>query len=69
MNVKNDHTKLQYRDEDGSNVLTIGKKEFFHIEHQTKFKESWVSNNNSYQLVIKLIRHPTHISFNNLTVN
>lgn len=42
MNIKNDHTKLQYRDEVGSNILTIGKKEFSHVEHQTKFKESWV---------------------------
>lgn len=42
MNIKNDHTKLQYRDDLGSNVLTIGKKEFSHVEHQTKFKESWV---------------------------
>ena len=43
MNVKNDHTKVQYRNLDGNNVLTVGKKEFTHIEHQIKFKESWVS--------------------------
>lgn len=42
LNIKNDHTKLQYRDEVGSNILTIGKKEFLHAEHQSKFKESWV---------------------------
>lgn len=42
MNVKNDYTKVQYRNTDGDNVLTVGKKEFTHAEHQTKFKESWV---------------------------
>ncbi|XP_037025716.1 inositol polyphosphate-5-phosphatase A isoform X1 [Bradysia coprophila] len=42
LNIKNDHTKLQYRDDVGSNILTIGKKEFLHTEHQTKFKESWL---------------------------
>lgn len=44
LNVKNDHYKVQYRNTDGQNVLTIGKKEFVHAEHQTKFKESWVSH-------------------------
>lgn len=42
LNVKNDHHKVQYRDSNAQNVLTIGKKEFHHVEHQTKFKESWV---------------------------
>lgn len=45
LNIKNDHTKLQYRDDGDSNILTIGKKEFLHAEHQTKFKESWVCHN------------------------
>lgn len=42
LNVKNDNYKVQYRDPEGKNVLTIGKKEFLHTSHQTKFKESWV---------------------------
>lgn len=42
MNVKNDHTKVQYRNDNGTNVLTVGKKEFNHIDHQIKFKESWL---------------------------
>lgn len=42
LNVKNDHYKVQYRDAEAQNVLTIGKKEFHHLEHQIKFKESWV---------------------------
>lgn len=42
LNVKNDHYKVQYRDAEAQNVLTIGKKEFHHVEHQIKFKESWV---------------------------
>lgn len=42
LNVKNDHYKVQYRNSNGENVLTIGKKEFNHAEHQSKFKESWV---------------------------
>lgn len=41
LNVKNDHYKVQYRDAE-QNVLTIGKKEFHHVDHQIKFKESWV---------------------------
>uniref|UniRef100_A0A336MJR1 inositol-polyphosphate 5-phosphatase n=1 Tax=Culicoides sonorensis TaxID=179676 RepID=A0A336MJR1_CULSO len=41
-NVKNDNTKVHYRNSDGDNVLTVGKKEFSHSEHQTKFKEEWV---------------------------
>lgn len=42
LNVKNDHYKVQYRDAEAQNVLTIGKKEFHHVDHQVKFKESWV---------------------------
>lgn len=42
LNVKNDHYKVQYRDAEAQNVLTIGKKEFHHVDHQIKFKESWV---------------------------
>lgn len=42
-NVKSDNTKVHYRNSDGDNVLTVGKKEFSHSEHQTKFKEEWVS--------------------------
>lgn len=41
--AKTDSTKVQYRNADGLNVLTVAKKEFTHIDHQTKFKESWVS--------------------------
>lgn len=50
MNAKNDHTKVQYRDDEGTNVLTVGKKEFAHTEHQTKFREPWVR----YESLIKL---------------
>lgn len=35
--------RVQYRDADGESVLTIGKKEFVHREHQAVFKEDWVS--------------------------
>lgn len=41
-NLKNDNTKVQYRNSNGQNVLTIGKKEFIHVEHQNKFKEEWL---------------------------
>ncbi|XP_031633014.1 inositol polyphosphate-5-phosphatase A isoform X2 [Contarinia nasturtii] len=44
LNVKNDHYKVQYRDADAQNVLTIGKKEFHHVDHQIKFKESWLQH-------------------------
>ncbi|XP_053677983.1 uncharacterized protein LOC128728387 [Anopheles nili] len=40
-NTKNDSTKVQYRDSAGSNVLTVGKKEFFHCDQST-FKENWL---------------------------
>ncbi|XP_058128174.1 uncharacterized protein LOC131269700 [Anopheles coustani] len=40
-NAKHDSTKVQYRDADGANVLTVGKKEFFHSDQST-FKESWL---------------------------
>ncbi|XP_055379964.1 inositol polyphosphate-5-phosphatase A [Condylostylus longicornis] len=41
-NAKNDCTKMHYKNSKGENVLTVGKKEFTHNEHQTKFKESWL---------------------------
>uniref|UniRef100_A0A0K8WHV3 inositol-polyphosphate 5-phosphatase n=1 Tax=Bactrocera latifrons TaxID=174628 RepID=A0A0K8WHV3_BACLA len=39
-NVNN--LKKQYRDENGKNILTIGKKEFHHIDHQNKFRGEWL---------------------------
>lgn len=38
---KSDSTKVQYRDSDGANVLTVGKKEFNHHD-QTTFKGGWM---------------------------
>lgn len=35
--------RVQYCDAAGEAVLTIGKKEFVHREHQAVFKEDWVS--------------------------
>ncbi|XP_061399456.1 inositol polyphosphate-5-phosphatase A [Musca vetustissima] len=40
--TKNDNTKIYYRNSDGDNILTIGKKEFSHADHQLKFKEPWL---------------------------
>lgn len=41
---RQDASRVQYRDEgSGKCVLSIGKKEFAHLEHQTTFKEEWVS--------------------------
>uniref|UniRef100_A0A1L8DYM5 inositol-polyphosphate 5-phosphatase n=1 Tax=Nyssomyia neivai TaxID=330878 RepID=A0A1L8DYM5_9DIPT len=37
-----DSVKMQYRDADGQNVLTVGKKEFTHTEHQIQFKGEWL---------------------------
>ncbi|XP_039448480.1 inositol polyphosphate-5-phosphatase A isoform X3 [Culex pipiens pallens] len=39
--AKSDSTKVQYRDSDGANVLTVGKKEFNHHDQST-FKGSWM---------------------------
>jgi len=41
-NVKNENDKIHYRNSTGNNVLTVGKKEFSHADHQLKFKEDWV---------------------------
>ena len=39
-----DTSKLQYRSKsDDRIVLTIGKKEFAHVDHQKIFREPWVS--------------------------
>ncbi|XP_030370096.1 inositol polyphosphate-5-phosphatase A isoform X2 [Scaptodrosophila lebanonensis] len=42
--VKNENTKVHYRNITGNNVLTVGKKEFSHADHQLKFKEDWLKN-------------------------
>ncbi|XP_052858021.1 inositol polyphosphate-5-phosphatase A isoform X1 [Drosophila gunungcola] len=41
-NVKNENDKIHYRNSTGNNVLTVGKKEFSHADHQLKFKEDWL---------------------------
>ena len=44
-NKNNDSTKLQYTGEDSKLVLTVGKKEFNHSDHQAVFlnpAEAWV---------------------------
>ncbi|XP_050681918.1 inositol polyphosphate-5-phosphatase A isoform X2 [Leptidea sinapis] len=38
-----DSSKLQYRSKDDRIVLTIGKKEFNHVDHQKVFREPWLS--------------------------
>ena len=40
--MRNDCTKVHYRNAGGDNILTVGKKEFNHADHQLKFKEPWV---------------------------
>ncbi|XP_064546977.1 inositol polyphosphate-5-phosphatase A isoform X1 [Drosophila montana] len=40
--VKNENTKINYRNSDGNNILTVGRKEFCHADHQLKFKELWL---------------------------
>ncbi|GAB0092235.1 type I inositol 1,4,5-trisphosphate 5-phosphatase [Sergentomyia squamirostris] len=37
-----DSVKVHYRDADGQNVLTVGKKEFTHADHQAQFKGEWL---------------------------
>ncbi|BFF91716.1 inositol polyphosphate-5-phosphatase A [Drosophila madeirensis] len=41
-NSKNENNKVHYRNSIGDTVLTIGKKEFSHVDHQLKFKEDWL---------------------------
>ncbi|XP_075147189.1 inositol polyphosphate-5-phosphatase A isoform X3 [Haematobia irritans] len=40
--IKNENIKIHYRNLAGDNILTIGKKEFSHADHQLKFKEPWL---------------------------
>ncbi|XP_068157792.1 inositol polyphosphate-5-phosphatase A isoform X1 [Drosophila tropicalis] len=42
--MKSDNNKIHYRNTIGNNVLTVGKKEFSHADHQLKFKEDWLKN-------------------------
>ncbi|XP_060807016.1 inositol polyphosphate-5-phosphatase A isoform X2 [Amyelois transitella] len=37
-----DSSKLQYRSSDQRIVLTVGKKEFSHVDHQKIFREPWL---------------------------
>lgn len=39
--LKTDHSKVQFRDGDGSIKLTVGKKEFTHVDHQI-FRQNWL---------------------------
>lgn len=39
--LKTDHSKVQFRDSDGSIKLTVGKKEFTHVD-DTVFKQEWL---------------------------
>lgn len=38
--LKTDHSKVLFRDAEGSVKLTVGKKEFTHVDH-TIFKQDW----------------------------
>ncbi|XP_062537965.1 uncharacterized protein LOC134206284 isoform X1 [Armigeres subalbatus] len=61
-NPKNDSTKVQYRDSDGSNVLTVGKKEFNH-HNQSTFKESWLRQYDRELDSLRSILHEYPITF------
>ena len=53
MSSKGSISKLQFRNKDDDLILTLGKKEFAHYEHQNLFIENggqWVSTSkNSYK--------------------
>ncbi|XP_049305939.1 inositol polyphosphate-5-phosphatase A isoform X3 [Bactrocera dorsalis] len=74
MNVNN--LKKQYRDENGKNILTIGKKEFHHIDHQNKFRGEWPvylniqikSNQGIVKPTVSVRKYLHHVS-NNLRSN
>ena len=61
--LKNDNTKVQYRDSDGQNILTVGKKEFTHADHQTKFKENWLREFDCEMEPLKILLHEFPITF------
>ncbi|XP_056637779.1 inositol polyphosphate-5-phosphatase A isoform X2 [Diorhabda sublineata] len=43
-NKNNEYTKLQFMTEDSKLVLTVGKKEFNHSDHQTVFTSEWLKS-------------------------
>lgn len=59
-----DHTKVQYKNNDGDLILSVGKKEFSHSDHQKIFKQEWVNNKN-----ILLLTQSFQISFINYFSN
>ncbi|XP_069969107.1 inositol polyphosphate-5-phosphatase A isoform X4 [Bactrocera oleae] len=61
LNVNN--LKEQYRDEDGKNILTIGKKEYHHIDHQNIFRGEWLKQYDRDLEICKGILFEYDISF------
>nr|XP_029711684.1 type I inositol 1,4,5-trisphosphate 5-phosphatase isoform X2 [Aedes albopictus] len=59
---KSDNSKVQYRDSDGANVLTLGKKEFTHYDQST-FKESWLRQFDRELDSLRSILHEYPITF------
>lgn len=59
---KSDNSKVQYRDSDGANVLTLGKKEFNHHDQST-FKESWLRQFDRELDSLRSILHEYPITF------
>lgn len=60
--LKTDHSKVQFRDAEGSVQLTVGKKEFTHIDHKI-FKEDWLKKYDRELEPLEDILHEYPISF------
>ncbi|XP_070503717.1 inositol polyphosphate-5-phosphatase A isoform X2 [Chironomus tepperi] len=60
--LKSDHSKIQFRDADGSVQLTVGKKEFTHIDHKI-FKEDWLKKFDRELEPLEDILHEFPINF------
>lgn len=57
-----DHSKVQFKDADGAIQLTVGKKEFTHVDHQI-FKQDWLRQFDRELEPLQDILHEFPISF------
>lgn len=54
---------VEYKTAEGATVLSVGKKEFNHAEHQTKFREAWLRKFDRELDPLREILHEFPVSF------
>ncbi|XP_036319460.1 inositol polyphosphate-5-phosphatase A [Rhagoletis pomonella] len=55
--------KIQYRNDAGADILTIGKKEFIYLNHQNEFREKWLREFDRDLDIFRGILHENDITF------